>query len=57
MMQKLITVLKDLSEEFNLEDYDWGIPSSCPIEIPELNDSNFEKNRYLKENLKDFLLK
>ncbi|MFW1757025.1 hypothetical protein ACG9Y1_07905 [Acinetobacter guillouiae] len=56
-MQKLITVLKDLSEEFNLEDYDWGIPSSCPIEIPELNDSNFEKNRYLKENLKDFLLK
>lgn len=57
MMQKLITVLKDLSEEFNLEHYDWGIPSSCPIEIPELNDSNFEKNRYLKENLKDFLLK
>lgn len=55
-MQKLITVLKKLSEEFSLENYEWGVPNNCPIEIPTLNNSNFEQNIYLKENLKNVLI-
>lgn len=53
--QKLITVLKELSEEINLKDYKWDIPKNCPIEIPKSNNSIFEKNIYLKENLRFIL--
>lgn len=53
--QKLITVLKELSEEINLKDYKWDIPKNCPIEIPQSNNSIFEKNIYLKENLRFIL--
>lgn len=50
-MQKLISVLKDLSVKYDVKNYYWEMPTSCPLTIPNDIVINFECNFFLKENL------
>lgn len=50
-MQKLISVLKDLSLAHDVKNYYWEMPESCPLTIPTDIVANFERNIFLKENL------
>ncbi len=50
MMEKLVKKLNHISESVHLEDFEWEIPSNCPIEIPLSSSSGYEKNVYLKDN-------
>lgn len=49
----LVKALKELSEESPLENFQWDIPSNCPIIIPKEHDSGYLKNIYLKDNFKE----
>lgn len=56
-MKSFVNILINEYKKNKIEEiYKWEIPSTCPITIPE-NCSNFEKNVYLKENLKTQLKK
>lgn len=52
-MDGLVKVLKNLSEEYPLDSFQWDIPKNCPITIPKYCDSGYQKNIYLKENFKE----
>lgn len=52
-MDRLVKALKKLSEESPLENFQWDIPSNCPITIPKECNSGYLKNIYLKENFKE----
>ena len=54
-MQKLISVLKDLSVQHDVKSYQWDIPENCNISIPSSIITNFDRNVYLKEHLKEYL--
>ncbi|ANF81891.1 hypothetical protein A3K93_06590 [Acinetobacter sp. NCu2D-2] len=54
-MQKIISVLKELSVQHDVKNYNWQIPESCPLAIPDHITSNFDRNIYLKENLHTML--
>ncbi|NHB57177.1 hypothetical protein G9F32_03905 [Acinetobacter sp. 194] len=54
-MQKLISVLKELSVKHDVKNYKWEIPKSCPLKIPSEIISNFDQNIYLKENMHTLL--
>lgn len=56
-MDGLIKALKKLSEESPLENFQWDIPSNCPITIPREYDSGYLKNIYLKENFQKTICK
>lgn len=56
-MQKLISVLKDLSVQHDVKYYQWDIPEDCQIPIPGHLTTNFDRNIYLKENLAECLNK
>lgn len=49
-MDSFVKQLKKLADEFPLKNFEWDIPSNCPIPIPPECDSGFLKNIYLKEN-------
>ncbi|WP_194945563.1 hypothetical protein [Limnohabitans sp. DM1] len=52
-MDRLVKALKKLSKEYPLENFQWDIPSNCPITIPKECNSGYLKNIYLKENFKE----
>lgn len=54
-MQKLISVLKELSVKYDVKTYNWEIPDNCPVKIPDDIESNFDRNVYLKEYLHTIL--
>ena len=54
-MQKLISVLKELSVKHGVKNYKWEIPKSCPLKIPSDIISNFDQNIYLKEHMHTLL--
>ncbi|MHA3892844.1 hypothetical protein [Acinetobacter sp. GXMZU3951] len=54
-MQKLIFVLRDLSVQHDVKSYQWDIPENCHIPIPSSIITNFDRNVYLKEHLKECL--
>ena len=56
-MHKLISVLKELSVQHDIKNYNWDIPQNCPIQIPDHLASNFDRNIYLKEHLNEALNK
>lgn len=56
-MNKLTSALQNLLTHNPINQYNWDIPNSCPIEIPKSIADNYSKNIYLKENLSDALLK
>ncbi len=49
-MDSFVKKLKKLADEYPLENFEWDIPSNCPIQIPAECNSGFLKNIYLKEN-------
>lgn len=54
-MQKLISVLKELSLKNDVKNYKWEIPKNCPLNIPNDIVSNFDRNVYLKEHIHTLL--
>jgi hypothetical protein len=46
----LIKVLKKLSKDSPLDNFQWDIPNNCPITIPSKHDTGYKKNIFLKEN-------
>ncbi len=48
-MNNLLSKLKEISSRIPLEQFDWEIPISCPLDIP-ADLSNYEKNLYLKDH-------
>lgn len=54
-MDNLVDKLKQISAEYPLEMFDWAIPDSCPIDIPDDKLSAYEENIYLKENFHSVL--
>ena len=49
-LDDLVKILKQVAATHSLGDFEWTIPSSCPVTIPETNISGYAKNVYLKEN-------
>ena len=49
-MDSFVKRLKKLADESPLENFEWDIPSNCPIPFPAECNSGFLKNIYLKEN-------
>jgi hypothetical protein len=56
-MNELIKILKKISEDNPLDQFNWDIPSNSPVAIPETIHSGYEKNVYLKENFHPILNK
>ena len=52
-MDRLIRVLKQLSIENPISQFEWNIPENCPILIPAHIIDPYTKNVFLKENLSD----
>jgi len=55
-MDNLIKVLKKLSEEYPLDQFEWDIPINCPILIPTDYNSGYLRNIFLKENFHETIL-
>jgi len=51
-MNELLEKIEELKSKIDISDFEWDIPDSCPINIPETVNTNFQKNIYLKNNLK-----
>lgn len=49
-MNDLVNTLKQIAKDFPLENFEWTIPSNCPVEIPTDCRSGYAKNVHLKEN-------
>lgn len=49
-MDKLTKKLKQIAEKYPIENFEWGIPLSCPISIPDEYEDGYSKNVFLKEN-------
>ena len=54
-MNELLEKIEKLSGLYNVKEFEWEIPSNCPLTIPNNEVSSFEKNVYLKNNLKPIL--
>jgi hypothetical protein len=54
-MQKLVEKIRELTEVYDLRSFDWAMPASIPIELPNGKMNSFDKNVYLKENLSELL--
>lgn len=52
-MSILLKKIRELSEQYNIEDFEWEIPEDCPVEIPDTEITGFQKNVYLKECLQE----
>ncbi|MEX8517875.1 MAG: hypothetical protein AB3X44_05075 [Leptothrix sp. (in: b-proteobacteria)] len=49
-MNYLVNTLKQIAATSPLDSFKWTIPGSCPVAIPEANQSGYAKNVHLKEN-------
>lgn len=54
-MNDLVNTLKQIAAIFPLENFEWTIPSNCPVEIPDDFRSGYAKNVYLKENFHEII--
>ena len=54
-MSELLKKIEALKEIYDISEYEWEIPRNCPLSIPEKNISSFQKNIYLKKNLKPII--
>lgn len=54
-MDRLVDKLNHISESVRIEDFEWEIPSNCPIEIPLSLSSGYEKNVYLKNHFHEHI--
>lgn len=54
-MDRLVDKLNHISESVRIEDFEWEIPSNCPIEIPLSLSSGYEKNVYLKSHFHEHI--
>ena len=54
-MNNLINKLKQISDKYPLSNFNWDIPSGCPIQIPSETKGTYEKNVFLKENFQSIL--
>jgi len=50
-MNDLLEKIKQLSDSYEISEFEWEIPENCPLTIPESMVSSFQKNVYLKKNL------
>lgn len=55
-MNPLIDVLKELSKSSVPDNFDWLVPSSCPISIPEEYEDGYSRNIFLKNNFHEVLI-
>jgi len=54
-VSELENQLKKLSTDHPIEKYEWEIPASCPIDIPPDVKGSYDRNVFLKENLKSII--
>jgi hypothetical protein len=54
-MSMLLEKIRELSEQYSIEDSEWEIPKDCPVNIPVSEITGFKKNVYLKEHLREIL--
>lgn len=54
-MIELLKKIEALKEIYDISEFEWEIPRSCPLPIPEKKASSFQKNVYLKKNLKSII--
>ncbi|WP_203525825.1 hypothetical protein [Crenobacter caeni] len=50
-MRKVIATIKNISEAYRLDSFEWDVPGDCPIEISSDILTGYKKNIFLKENL------
>lgn len=51
-MNELLEKIEALKGIYDISEFEWKIPKNCPLPIPENETSSFQKNVYLKKNLK-----
>ena len=51
-MKELLQKIDELKNIYDLSNFEWEIPANCPVSIPKSEFSNFQKNVFLKNNLK-----
>lgn len=49
-LNDLVETLKWIARTCPLENFEWAIPSNCPVAIPDSKRSGYAKNVHLKEN-------
>ena len=54
-MNDLVSTLKQIVNDFPLENFEWAIPNNCPVDIPTDCRSGYEKNVHLKENFRSLI--
>lgn len=55
-MSNLIDALKKIAKESPLNQYEWGFPTDCPIDIPAEYKDSYLQNIYLKDNFREKIL-
>lgn len=46
---RIIKKIEALKEIYDISEFEWEIPRSCPLPIPEKRASSFQKNVYLRK--------
>lgn len=56
-MNELLEKIEALREIYEISEFEWEIPENCPLPIPGTETNSFQKNVYLKKNLKGIISK
>lgn len=56
-MNELLEKIEALREIYEISEFEWEIPENCPLPIPEIETNSFQKNVYLKKNLRSIICK
>ena len=56
-MNELLEKIEALRKIYEISEFEWKIPENCPLPIPEIETNSFQKNVYLKKNLRGIISK